>query len=75
MSAQPETNAANSLAEIFASNGCLDIRQMSKWSGRCVASLWIEVKAGRLPVIRIGRRTLIVASDALAWRDSFRSAA
>jgi excisionase family DNA binding protein len=54
----PLTKAALSVAEFCA--------QFSL--GRSKA--YEEIKAGRLRIVKVGRRTLITASDAMAWLTS-----
>ncbi len=43
------------------------VAQASKLAGVGRSHLYEEIKAGRLPVRKAGRRTLVLASDLSAW--------
>ena len=40
--------------------------------GICKSTFYAEIKAGRLHVRKVGRRTLVLASDAEVWEKSLR---
>jgi hypothetical protein len=33
-----------------------------------------EIRAGRLRVFKVGRKTMVAAEDGFAWRDAYRAA-
>jgi excisionase family DNA binding protein len=41
--------------------------------GVCRTTVYEEIKAGRLPIFKVGTSTRIAGEDAMAWRDSHRT--
>jgi hypothetical protein len=63
----------SSLEEKLATGGFLTLRdEFRRWSGLCVTSIYQEISRGNLKLSKIGRKAVIAAPDALAWRDRKR---
>ena len=46
-------------AERLVSDGCLTVDQSMKFTGLCRSKLYEHLQQGRIPVVKVGRRTLI----------------
>ena len=53
-------------AERLVSDGCLTVDESMKFTGLCRSKLYEHLQQGRIPVVKVGRRTLIptYSSDA-----------
>ncbi|MCB2054071.1 MAG: helix-turn-helix domain-containing protein [Geminicoccaceae bacterium] len=51
------------------------ISELVGTSGISRSTIYNEIKAGRLPVVKLGRSTIILASDARQWLESHRQPA
>ena len=49
------------------------IRQACEATGLGRSKLYQEISEGRLPVFKVGSRTLIAASDLEAWLNAYRN--
>ena len=59
----------------LSSGGFLDFRrEFCPWIGICTVTGYKEVKAGRVKLTKIGRKSAVAAADAIAYRDAMRSA-
>jgi hypothetical protein len=59
----------------LAAGGFLNFRhEFCLWAGICAVTAYKEAKAGRLRLAKIGRKTVVAAPDAIAFRDELRSA-
>ncbi len=56
-----------SIAERMALDGALSVDEVAKWAGVGRVKVYAEIKAKRLKVVKLGRRTIIRAADARAW--------
>ena len=66
----------SSLEEKLATGGFLTLRdEFRRWSGLCVTSIYLEIARGNLKLTKIGRKAVIAAPDAVAWRDRKRGVA
>jgi hypothetical protein len=64
-----------SVEQKIASGGMLDFRrEFCPWIGICAVTGYKEVKAGRLRLTKIGRKSTVAAADAIAFRDALREA-
>jgi hypothetical protein len=64
------------VAEKLSAGGLISLRKdFCGWAGICAVSAYREVREGRLRVTKIGRKTMVAATDALAWRDRMRGVA
>ena len=59
-----------SVAERMALDGALSVDEVAKWAGVGRVKVYAEIKAKRLKVVKLGRRTIIRADDARAWLSS-----
>jgi hypothetical protein len=41
----------------------------------CPVTAYKEISQGRLKVVKVGRKTMVAAQDAIAWRDCKRGIA
>jgi hypothetical protein len=65
-----------SIEEKIAAGGFLTLRdEFRRWSGLCPTTIYKEAAEGYLKLTKIGRKTVIAAPDALAWRDRKRGMA
>jgi hypothetical protein len=65
-----------SIEEKIATGGFLTLRdEFMRWSGLCATTIYKEAADGNLKLTKIGRKTVIAAPDALAWRDRKRGVA
>ena len=56
--------------------GLLDLRrEFCPWAGISHVHAYAEIKRGNLTISKIGKRTLVAAADAFAYRDSKRRVA
>lgn len=62
---QPTTSAAHAVRELEPA--ALDTATAARYVGIGKTMLFEEIKAGRIPSRKIGRRTLILRSDLDAW--------
>jgi hypothetical protein len=62
-----------SLAEKFALNFALNVREASAVSRVCRTQLYLAMKAGELRAKKRGRTTLIMPTDLRDWLDSLPS--
>jgi hypothetical protein len=71
-----KTTGPLTIEEKIAAGGFLTLRdEFSRWSGLCATTIYKEAAAGHLKLTKIGRKTVIAAPDALAWRDLRRGVA
>lgn len=47
--------------------GAMGVAEFCKWSGLGKTKVYAEIKCGKLPVFKVGRRTLIRFDVALDW--------
>jgi excisionase family DNA binding protein len=59
----------------MASGGALTIEETAGWAGLGRGRIYEEVRAGRLKISKVGRRTLVRADDARSWLASLSSEA
>jgi len=69
MSSKKE-NPEFSVAERMALGGALSVDEVAKWAGVGRVKVYAEIKAKRLKVVKLGRRTIVRADDAKAWLSS-----
>jgi hypothetical protein len=50
-------------------------REFCHWAGICAVTAYKEKSEGRLKVVKVGRKTMVAAADAIAWRDNKRGVA
>jgi hypothetical protein len=50
--------------------GCFRMPDFLAWAGISRTKAYAEVKAGRLRLVKCGRRTLIRVDEAERWRDA-----
>ncbi len=62
-----------SISQKMEAGGFLSIDEFSQWAGIGRVKTYGEIKAGRLCLTKIGKRSFITAPDALAYRDGRRS--
>ena len=61
------------IEEKLSAGGFLTLRdEFCRWSGLCATTVYKEAAEGHLKLTKIGRKTVIAAPDALAWRDRKR---
>jgi hypothetical protein len=64
------------IAQKIAAGGFLSLRhEFCPWAGICAVTAYKEARTGRLRLTKIGRKTVVAAPDAIAFRDELRSAA
>jgi len=68
-----KTLAGLSVSERMAAGGALTIEETAGWAGLGRGRIYEEVRAGRLRISKVGRRTLVRADDARAWLASLSS--
>jgi len=56
------------------SRGALSVNAFCAWAGIGRSKFYAEVRAGRIRVRKLGKRTLITMSDAQAWLDGLPEA-
>ena len=60
----------------LASGALLSLRnEFCYWACMCPVTAYKEIAAGRLKVMKVGRKTMVAADDAIAWRDAKREVA
>jgi hypothetical protein len=60
----------------LASGGFLDFRlEFCPWIGVCTVTGYKLVKAGRVKITKIGRKSAVAAQDAIASREALRGTA
>jgi hypothetical protein len=70
----PKTLSPLTIEQKLASGGFLDFRlEFCPWIGICKVTGYKEVKAGRLKLTKIGRKSTVAAADAFAYREMLRS--
>jgi hypothetical protein len=70
------TLAPLTIEQKLASGALLGLRrEFCRWAGLCPTTAYREISEGRLRVIKVGRKTMVAAPDALAWRDRKRGVA
>lgn len=62
-----------SVAEKFASGGNLTIGEFCLWANIGKVKTYEEAREGRLRITKVGRRSVITAPDAIAWREALRA--
>lgn len=63
------------VAEKFAAGGNLELAdEFCPWAGICKVTAYAEQKRGLLRITKIGRKAVVAAPDAIAWRDARRDA-
>jgi hypothetical protein len=71
MNAQAAITAAGlSIADRFHAGGMLSLDEFAAWAGICRRRVYLEIKADRLRIAKIGRRTVVRARDARDWQDA-----
>lgn len=66
-------NASLTIEQKLASGGFLDFRrEFCPWIGFGVVTGYKQVKAGKVKLTKIGRKSLVAAQDAIAYRDELR---
>lgn len=63
-----------SVAERLATGGFLSIDEVAQWLGISRGMLYKQVRAGDLKLSRIGKRSLVSAAAAIAYRDKLEAA-
>lgn len=63
-----------SIADRLASGGFLTVDEFAGWLGISRGLVYKEKKAGRIKLTRIGKRSLVAAAAATAYRDSLEAA-
>ena len=59
----------------LATGGFLDFKnEFCPWIGFCAVTGYKHVRAGKIKVTKIGRKTAVAAEDAIAYRDALRTA-
>jgi len=53
------------------SNGAMTLKDFTKWAGIGYTKTYAEAKIGKLTLTKIGRRTLILRSEAERWLASY----
>jgi hypothetical protein len=70
------TNNSLTVAEKLAAGGLLSLRkEFCSWAWMCPVTAYKEIPEGRLKVVKIGRKTMVAAQDALAYSDALRGIA
>lgn len=64
------SNTAPKSPDAMLASGCLRIADFLVWAGISKTKAYEEVKAGRLRMVKCGKRSLIRVEDALRWRDA-----
>lgn len=67
---KPNGEVSISVADRMATGGILNIAEFAGWAGIGRGRAYVEIKSGRLQVVKIGRRTGIRADAAKAWANS-----
>jgi hypothetical protein len=71
----PRNPSPLTIEQKLASGGFLDFRrEFCPWVGMCAVTGYKHVKAGRLKITKIGRKSTVTAPDAIAFRDDMRAA-
>ena len=71
-----KTPAPLSIEEKIAAGGFLTLRdEFRRLSGLCATTIYKEAAGGNLRLTKIGRKTVVAAPDAPAWRDHKRGVA
>lgn len=60
-------------SDITKSTGLISVKEFLTWAGLSKTSFYNEINSGRLSARKIGRKTVITAEDAAAWRASLPS--
>jgi hypothetical protein len=61
------------IAEKLSAGGLLDFRrEFCPWIGVSPVTAYKEVKAGRVTITKIGRKSMVAAEDAIAYRELLR---
>jgi hypothetical protein len=69
-------NTSLTVAEKLAAGGLLSLRgEFCSWAGMCPVTAYKEISEGRLKVVKVGRKTMVAAQDAIAYRDALRGIA
>ena len=72
----PSNSAPLTIEQKLSSGALLSLRrEFCRWAGMCPVTAYKEVSEGRLKVIKVGRKTMVAAPDAIAWRDLKRGVA
>jgi hypothetical protein len=64
----PDTEPVHS--RFLQTPGCFRLPDFLAWAGISKTKAYAEVKAGRLRLVKCGRRTLIRVDEAERWRDA-----
>lgn len=56
-----------SVAERLASGGNLSVREVGDWASMSRTCIYQEIQRGDLRIVKVGGRTIVTASAALAW--------
>jgi hypothetical protein len=71
----PRNPSPLTIEQKLASGGFLDFRlEFCPWVGMCAVTGYKQVKAGRVRLTKIGRKSVVAAQDAIAYREAMRSA-
>jgi hypothetical protein len=69
-------NPSLTIEQKLASGGFLDFRrEFCPWIGFCVVTGYKQVNAGKIKITKVGRKSVVAAQDALAYRDALRGIA
>ena len=68
------TASTASPADQTITGGAMTVDQFCKWGCIGRTKLYAEVKAGRIPLRKLGSKTIILRADAEAWLSSLPTA-
>lgn len=54
--------------------GALDVPGFCRWAGVSHATFYREVKAGRIAIRKVGRKSVVLMDDARAWLNALPEA-
>ena len=58
-----------------ANNGALTVKEFLAWSRISRTTFYNQVNAGKIPLKKVGKRSLILRTDAESWLNSLPAAA
>jgi hypothetical protein len=71
----PRNPSPLTIEQKLASGGFLDFRrEFCPWVGMCAVTGYKQIKEGRLRLTKIGRKSVVAAQDAIAYREELRAA-
>jgi excisionase family DNA binding protein len=53
---------------------CISVEDFARDNGIGRSTVYLEIKSGRLKIVKVGKRTLIRNSDAETWRAALQAA-